>query len=48
MPMTPEGVKTIESDTKVTVNYVEMHLKIGIDSLKQLINKGFTVKHLKF
>ena len=24
------------------------HLKIGIASLKQLINKGVTVKHLKF
>lgn len=47
-PMVPEGVKTAASDITVTKNYVEMHLKIGIDSLKQLINKGQTVKHLKF
>jgi AMP nucleosidase len=47
-PMTPEGVKTEESDKKVTTNFVELHLKIGIDSLKQLINNGLTVKHLKF
>lgn len=47
-PMTPEGVKTAEKDETVTKNYVEMHLNIGIDSLKQLINKGLTVKHLKF
>lgn len=47
-PMAPEGVKTAESDLSVTVNYVELQLKIGIDSLKQLINKGETVKHLKF
>ncbi|HTJ79682.1 MAG TPA: AMP nucleosidase [Rariglobus sp.] len=47
-PMTPEGVKTIESDTQVDETYVEDHLKIGIDSLKQLINKGVTVKHLRF
>ncbi len=47
-PMTPEGVKTEESDKKVTSNFVELHLKIGIDSLKQLINNGLTVKHLKF
>jgi len=47
-PMIPEGVKTAESDSKVTEKYVETHLKIGIDSLKQLINKGLTVKHLKF
>jgi AMP nucleosidase len=47
-PMTPEGVKTEESDKKVTHNFVESHLKIGIDSLKQLINRGNTVKHLHF
>jgi AMP nucleosidase len=47
-PMIPEGVKTTESDSKVTEQYVETHLKIGIDSLKQLINNGLTVKHLKF
>ncbi|WP_410219591.1 AMP nucleosidase [Pedobacter sp.] len=47
-PMIPEGVKTAESDTSVTANYVETHLRIGIDSLMQLINNGLTVKHLKF
>lgn len=48
IPMIPEGVKTDESDKKVTTQYVEQHLKIGIDSLKQLINNSSTVKHLKF
>lgn len=48
IPMEPEGVKTDKSDELVTKNYVELHLKIGIDSLKQLINNGTTVKHLKF
>ena len=47
-PMVPDGVKTAASDTVVTKNFVETHLRIGIDSLKQLINKGVTVKHLKF
>ncbi|WP_407521935.1 AMP nucleosidase [Lacibacter sp. MH-610] len=47
-PMTPEGVKTEESDKQVTTNFVERHIKIGIESLKQLINNGHTVKHLKF
>lgn len=47
-PMTPEGVKTEESDRKITEQYVERHLKIGIDSLKQLINNGLTVRHLRF
>jgi len=47
-PMTPEGVKTAASDKLVDEDYVEDHLKIGIASLKQLLNKGLTVKHLKF
>ena len=47
-PMVPEGVKTAESDAIVTTTYVDAHLHIGIDSLKQLINNGATVKHLRF
>jgi AMP nucleosidase len=46
--MTPDGVKTEKSDTGITHNYVDLHIKIGVDSLKQLINNGLTVKHLRF
>lgn len=47
-PMLPDGVKTAESDRVVDDVYVEDHLAIGIESLKQLINQGLTVKHLVF
>jgi AMP nucleosidase len=47
-PMISSGVKTAESDRKVTEAYAEEHLRIGIESLNQLINKGQTVKHLRF
>ncbi len=47
-PMVPEGVKTASKDLEVTQKYVHTHLQIGIDSLKQLINEGLTVKHLRF
>jgi len=47
-PMIPEGIKTEESDKQITASFVENHLKIGIDSLKQLINNGLTVRHLRF
>lgn len=47
-PMLPEGIKTAESDQAVTEQFVEAHLQIGIDALKQLINQGVTVKHLRF
>ncbi len=48
MPMVPEGVKTDESDRLVSGNFLERHLNIGIDSLRQLINNSLTVRHLKF
>lgn len=47
-PMIAEGVKTEESDNMVTRNFVEMQLRIGIDSLYELINKGLTIRHLRF
>jgi AMP nucleosidase len=47
-PMIPEGVKTEASDSKITSKFVQTHLKIGIDSLNQLMNEGQTVRHLKF
>ena len=47
-PMTPDGVKTAESDLKVTSNFVNKHLQIGIDSLLEIMNSGESVKHLRF
>lgn len=47
-PMTVDGVKTEASDKVVTTNFVDLHVKIGIESLKQLINNGMTVKHLRY
>jgi AMP nucleosidase len=47
-PMYPEGVKTSESDRKVTRKFVKTHLEIGIDSLQELRLKGESVKHLRF
>lgn len=48
IPMMPEGVKTDKSDRKVNQKFTEQHLRIGIDSLRQLINNSLTVRHLKF
>jgi AMP nucleosidase, putative len=47
-PMVAEGVKTAQTDREAKQKYTHDHLQIGIDSLKQLINKGETVKHLRF
>ena len=47
-PMISTGVKTSKSDKMVTSNFVGMHLKVGVESLEELINNGLTVKHLRF
>ena len=47
-PMIPEGVKTADSDRKVTDDYVKKHLEIGIDSLIELRDSGESVKHMRF
>jgi AMP nucleosidase len=47
-PMVPEGVKTADSDKRVTDNYVNSHIQIGIEALKLIERKGKSVKHLRF
>ena len=47
-PMIAEGVKTNESDKKVSANFARNHVQIGMNSLKEIRDKGKSVKHLKF
>ena len=43
-----QGVKTAESDAEVDAAFVTDHLRIGLNSLKQLINEGLTIRPLNF
>lgn len=47
-PMVPDGVKTSESDNQITANFVDDHIKIGIDALKEIRNEGRSVRHLRW
>lgn len=47
-PMISSGVKTAASDKFVTDEFVDLHVKIAIDSMQQLIENRKTVKHLIF
>lgn len=47
-PMVPEGVKTDISDKNVTEKYVDSHIQIGIDALKEIRVQGRSVRHLRF
>jgi AMP nucleosidase len=47
-PMISSGVKTEKSDKLVNEKFLNDHLIIGIDALKQMIEKHLTLKHLIF
>jgi AMP nucleosidase len=47
-PMIPEGVKTELSDLSVTAQFVDAHIKIGVEALKVVRRRGRSVKHLRF
>ena len=47
-PMEPEGVKTEESDNRVTQNFAATHVRLGIEAMKLIIGQRKTVRHLKF
>ena len=47
-PMISSGVKTSESDKLITNMFVNDHIKIGIESLKEIRDNGKSVKHLRF
>jgi len=48
VPVTPDGVKTEESDKKVTADWVGLHLQIGIEAMTELGQKGEQIKHLRY
>ncbi|KAG0776662.1 hypothetical protein G6F22_012415 [Rhizopus arrhizus] len=47
-PMIPDGVKTEASDAKVSSQFVENHIQIGIEALKLIRRNGKSVRHLRF
>ena len=47
-PMTPEGVKTTQSDKQVTASYAINHVNMGIQALEMIKQDKKTVRHLKF
>ena len=46
--MTPDGVKTDDSDRYVNDQFVEKHIVIAIDSLNELIENSISVRHLRY
>ena len=47
-PMVPEGIKTEESDDRVTRKFVDLHLEIGIQAMSRIENEGEPIKHYMY
>ncbi len=48
VPITPEGVKTEESDELVTRKWSDVHLEIGIEAMTDIGDKGEAIKHFRY
>ncbi|MDR2130085.1 MAG: AMP nucleosidase [Odoribacteraceae bacterium] len=47
-PMISDGIKTSESDKEVTRTFVRQHLDIGIETMKSIQEKNYSMRHLIF
>jgi len=48
VPVTPDGVKTEESDRRVTADWADLHLKIGIEAMTEIGQMGEKIKHFRY
>ena len=48
VPVTPDGVKTEESDVRVTHEWADLHLQIGIEAMTEIGALGEPIKHFKY
>ncbi len=48
VPVTPDGVKTEDSDQAVTREWAAVHLEIGIDAMEGLGESGERIKHFRY
>ena len=48
MPLIPEGIKTEELDKKVNEKYLDLHLKLGVDAMTEIEDKGEPIRHFKY
>jgi AMP nucleosidase len=47
-PMEETGVKTEASDREVTRNFAEEHVMLGVEALRQIIDRKKTIRHIRF
>ncbi len=47
-PLEEDGIKTEESDRKVTRKFASEHVLLGVEALRQIIEDKKTVRHIRF
>jgi AMP nucleosidase len=48
VPITPDGVKTEVSDRRVSEQWTEIHLQLGIEAMTEIGEKGEKIKHFTY
>lgn len=48
LPTTPEGIKRTQKDIIVSAKWTDIHLEIGINSMRDLESKGEQIKHFHY
>lgn len=48
MPLTPEGIKTEESDREISNKFTSLHLQIGIEAMTEIEEKGEQIRHFRY
>ena len=48
MPLIPEGIKTEEMDKKVSADYVDLHLQLGVEAMTEIDEKGEPIRHFRY
>ena len=48
IPVIPDGVKTGESDWRVTERWTDIHLRLGVEAMTEIGEKGEQIKHFQY
>ncbi len=48
VPITPDGVKTERLDARVTQQWSETHLQIGIEAMMEIGDRGEAIRHFRY
>ncbi|MEJ2055799.1 MAG: AMP nucleosidase [Calditrichaceae bacterium] len=48
MPLTPEGIKTEQSDHRINKKFAKLHLQIGIEAMTEIEEKGEQIRHFRY